>query len=111
MKTIAEAFPNRKYKFFQSVSDVVLLAKTNKTKVFFYIKENEKEKRVDEKTIRSLFVPDVTRHPKNIAIRNRPFNYKDNHKLWVVLNRNKQAYQKEFTELKDENTKGTLENS
>jgi hypothetical protein len=91
-KTIAQAFPNRRYQFFSSIASVRLEARVSNGRVYFYSIENDTEVRLKEQTIRDLF-------PVDASIKRRPFNYKDNHKFWVVINRKKKKYQSEYEEL------------
>jgi hypothetical protein len=91
-QVIAVAYPNRRYVFFESIQHVRLEARIKGSGVHFYSIEDDKEKHITEDLAKSLL-------PTDVKIKRRPFNYKDNLKFWVVLNRKSKKYKEKYNEL------------
>ncbi len=89
---IARAYPNRKYIFYDSISHIRLEARIKGNGVYFYSIENGEDVHLYESTVKSLL-------PTDVKIKRRPFNYKDNYKMWVVLNRKSTKYKSQYEEL------------
>ena len=99
MKSIARAYPNQRYLFFNSIKNAVVEARiTENGKIYFYSMEDIGEKRINEKDVLQMF-------PTDTRVNKRPFNYKENKNIWAILNRKKKKYRKKFQTLINQNEK------
>jgi hypothetical protein len=92
MKTLAKAKPNKKYRWYQNICDIILEARSSGTKVFFYSREPKKEVRICESIIKDFFREDR-------QLKDRPFLRKENPVFYGILFRNRNKYRESFHEL------------
>lgn len=92
MKTIAKAKPNKKYRWYQNICDIILEARSNGAKTFFYSIEQEKEVRISEDVIKDFFREDR-------LIKDRPFLRKENSVFYGILFRKRNGFRESFQEI------------
>ena len=89
---LATAHPNKRYRWYYSISDFVIHARTNNSHVRYYEVANDREKYLSEELVKAMF-------PDEILIKERPFLMKENQTFYAVLHRNKKEYQNVFAQL------------
>ena len=90
---LATAHPNKRYRWYHSISDFVIHARTNNSHVRYYEVANDRgEKCLSEELVKAMF-------PNEILIKERPFLMKENQTFYAVLHRHKKEYQNVFAQL------------
>lgn len=89
---IATAHPNKRYRWYHSISDFIIHAQLQNSQVRYYEIADDRNKCLSEKLVRDLF-------PDGILIKDRPFLVKENREFYAILHRHRKEYQNTFTQL------------
>lgn len=94
MRLLTKAKPNLRYRWYQSVKDVILEARLCNNKILYYEIWTKKERRISEENVNNMF-------KTGCSIRDQPFLIRENREFYAVLKRKHQEYFPLYKQIKN----------